>query len=109
MRTELNVNLLLIYISEAHAIDVWPIGESAGTINYKHKTLDDRIKCANKFIDEFNFKIPTVVDDMNDTFEKTMASWPFRFYILLNNQIKFIGYPKDGEFDLTEIYDFFRK
>ena len=28
----------MIYINEAHATDVWPIGLSAGVLNKKHKT-----------------------------------------------------------------------
>ncbi len=30
------VNSIMVYIEEAHAVDEWPIGLSAHTLNYKH-------------------------------------------------------------------------
>ena len=33
----------MIYINEAHTVDVWPVGLSAGTINYFHKTIQYRL------------------------------------------------------------------
>jgi hypothetical protein len=35
------INIIFVYISEAHAVDVWNIGLSAGVINHKHKTISD--------------------------------------------------------------------
>ena len=49
----------MIYINEAHAVDVWPIGLSAGTLNYSHKKIEDRSSCAIKFIQTFDLNIPT--------------------------------------------------
>ena len=41
--------MFIIYINEAHAADVWNIGESAGVINYSHKEIKQRIQYAIKF------------------------------------------------------------
>ena len=95
----------MIYTSEAHPADVWPIGESAGTINYKHKTIDDRKKCALKFINEYEINFDVYLDNMNNDFRNTMASWPFRYYIIQKSIIKFIPKPIDSTFDITELYE----
>lgn len=102
----------MIYINEAHAIDVWPIGLSAGTINYSHKSITDRINCATKFINTFDFKIPMYLDSMSNDFDNIFSVWPFRFYVIEFDQtksvfvFKFIPNPSDSEFDLTEIFQF---
>jgi hypothetical protein len=102
----------MIYLNEAHAKDVWPIGLSAGTINYSHKNLDDRASCANKFIQTFNFDIPTYMDSMDNQFDETFSACPFRYYVITwsesINQFIFahIPNPTDGEFDLTRILEF---
>ncbi len=102
----------MIYINEAHAADVWPIGLSAGTINYSHKTIDDRLTCANKFINTFNFTMPTYLDSIENEFDKEFSVWPFRYYIIDYNQdndqfvFKYIPNPSDSEFDITELFSY---
>lgn len=93
----------MIYISEAHAADIWPIGLSAGVINYSHKKIEDRIKCAEQFKKDNQFIIPIYCDSIEDTFEKLYASWPFRFFVIENKKLIKIGQPEDSQFDLTEI------
>lgn len=94
----------MVYINEAHAMDVWPIGESAGTINYSHKNLEDRKFYALKFKNEFQFELPIYLDNMQDEFENKLASWPFRYYILRGNKFEFIPDPSDSWFDITELF-----
>jgi hypothetical protein len=43
---------------------------------------------------------------MNNDFETTYASWPFRYYIVKNNKFLKIGMPFDSEFDFGELLDF---
>ena len=100
---------MFIYINEAHATDVWPIGESAGTLNESHKNIGDRQVCANKFINEFDFKIPTYLDNEVNQIQNEFASWPFRWFLLtyeFEDVFKFqkIGEPKTGEFDLSVLF-----
>lgn len=89
---------------------------SAGTLNYKHKTLNDRQDCANKFIKEYSFSksstnINTYLDTMTNNLQFELSTWPFRYYVinyddLLNKyKFKFIPNPSDSEFDLTEIFN----
>jgi hypothetical protein len=103
------LNIIFVYISEAHAVDVWPIGMSAGTLNYKHKTLNDRQECANKFIKEYDFNVNTYLDGMTDNLQFELSAWPFRYYIIESDnnkyKFKFIPNPSDSEFDLTEMFN----
>jgi hypothetical protein len=96
----------VIYISEAHAADIWPIGLSAGVINYKHKSLEDRISYAKTFIKRHNFNIPVVVDSMDNKFRDTFAAWPFRAFIVKNDVIQYISNISDSEYDILELYQF---
>jgi hypothetical protein len=96
----------MVYISEAHAADVWNIGYSAGAINYSHKEINDRIDCSKGLIKEFNLNIPVYCDNMQDEFEKTFASWPTRYFVIKNNKILMIAEPEDSEINIENLFLF---
>jgi hypothetical protein len=98
--------IFIIYITEAHAADVWNIGLSAGTINYSHKTIEDRMACIEKFAKEFTISTPIYADNMNDDFEMQFAAWPFRFYVVKDGKFLHIGEPDESTFDITVIYQY---
>ena len=100
-------NIYFVYISEAHAADVWPIGLSAGVINYSHKTLKDRIKCAKNFKKRYNFKIPIWVDDIDNNLRDTLSLWPFRLLIIKDMKFRYISQIKNAEYDIIDVYNFF--
>ena len=100
-------NFYFVYISEAHADDVWPIGLSAGVINIKHQTIEDRIQCAKKFQQRYQFKIPIVTDTMENNFRDKFAAWPFRAFIIKNNQFKYISRITNSEYDILDLYQYF--
>ena len=100
---------MVIYIDEAHAVDVWPIGESAGTINKKHLTLDDRKKCAKQFVDRLDYQIPIYLDNMDNEFTNLFKVWPFRALIFNNNKLVYSSQPHHSEYNIMEIYDFLNK
>jgi hypothetical protein len=97
----------MVYITEAHPYDVWPIGMSAGTINYKHQNIDDRSKCAFKFQTEYETHFPIVLDNMDSDYETTYSCWPFRYHIVTYDGesfvMSFVPKPVDSEFDLEEM------
>jgi len=82
---------LVIYISEAHAQDEWPLGKKVCVM--KHQSLEDRLKVANVLKEEYHMQIPILVDTMKNTFDNLFASWPERFYILENGKMELIGFP----------------
>ena len=104
-------NVIFIYINEAHAMDIWPIGLSAGTINYSHKVIEDRQKCANKFKDSHDFKVPIYLDNMNNDVQNIFSCWPFRYFTIKydsccdNFILLKIGEPEGAEFDLTKVFE----
>jgi hypothetical protein len=110
-----DIHITFNYISEAHAIDVWPIGDSAGVANKKHMNINDRSTCASNFIKEYDFNITTYLDNMNDEFRDTLSSWPFRFYLVKYDDVKssyvfeYIAMPDDSEFDFSILLDFLQK
>ena len=97
---------MMVYINEAHAVDVWNIGMSAGTVNTSHKTIEDRIGCAKKFQHEFNVTMPLFVDNMSDDFETLYASWPVRLFAIKSGHMAYISTPHDSEVDIIELFDF---
>ena len=98
--------IFIVYITEAHAVDIWNIGESAGTINYSHKTIEDRIDCIKKLQNEYDLSIPIYADNMNNDFETMFASWPFRYFASFGQKLIKIGMPDDSSFDLCELFKF---
>jgi hypothetical protein len=93
----------MIYITEAHAYDIWPIGMSAGTINYSHKTIEDRSKCADKFQKEYNTHFPIHLDNMDNKYETTYSCWPFRYHVIRNGKLTMVPKPVDSEFELQDL------
>lgn len=98
--------MFIIYITEAHATDVWNIGESAGALIESHKNINDRIKCIENLKSKFNLTVPIYADNMNNDFEKIYAGWPFRYFIIKNDKLIKIGDPDDSQFDICELIDF---
>jgi hypothetical protein len=102
------INVIMIYITEAHATDVWNIGESAGALNESHKCIEERITCAKNMESKYKLSFPIYADNMSDDFENKYSGWPFRYYIANGKILKHIGMPEDSEFDLTEIFSFLK-
>ena len=103
------INLFVVYVTEAHASDVWNIGESAGFFVESHKKIEDRIICADKLKNTFGLTMPIYCDNMENEFETKYASWPFRYYIIRNGKFLMIGEPVDDQFDVCELFQFVRK
>lgn len=108
------INLVYVYQKEAHAVDVWPIGLSAGTINYSHKSIQSRKFYAEKFAKEFDLDLDQIhmyLDPMDDSVLHKLSAWPFRYYGIKWNgqessyQFILIGEPEDAEFNFDSIFD----
>ena len=101
-----NVTFLTIYVSEAHASDEWPIRTKAELTLKQPKTDKERINVANSFITNFGYKIPTVVDNINDDFTNSYSAWPFRAFMIngKTKEISWIMQPKNpGYYDWADI------
>lgn len=78
-----------MYIAEAHASDEWPVGAKT-SVTTQPKTLTHRLQLANHVHTHLlgqgqsqqEGKLEVLCDDMSDNFERSMAAWPIRMYVL---------------------------
>ena len=68
-----------VYLSEAHAADVWPLGTHV--IVKHHRTLQERVIAASRFVKSVGWKFPMFLDSMDNNFAKTLASHPERYFV----------------------------
>ncbi|CAG8709284.1 2840_t:CDS:2, partial [Funneliformis mosseae] len=95
------VDFYMIQIREAHASDVWPIGDIVSV--KEHRTLSDRLIAASEMVRATQLEIPVMSDTMDDTFLKLYAPWPFRFFIIVDGILKLVGMPKEARYDTTDL------
>lgn len=70
-------------------IEGWPIGRK---FQYsQHITIEDRIKMANLFINEYQWPIPTYIDSIDNNFNNKYAAWPDRAYLIFDNQLIYVS------------------
>ncbi|CAF1369777.1 unnamed protein product [Rotaria sp. Silwood1] len=99
-----HVDMITIYIEEAHAVDEWPIGSRICYV--QPKTDEDRISIAYDFIKATNYHIPLLIDPVsnNNPFSQVYSPWPIRFYIIDHmKKFSYIAQPIQGSFPLELI------
>eukprot|EP00386_Alphamonas_edax_P013073 GDKI01040523.1.p2 GENE.GDKI01040523.1~~GDKI01040523.1.p2 ORF type:complete len:120 (-),score=30.03 GDKI01040523.1:27-386(-) len=85
-------NFLMVYVREAHACDVWPVGDGLGI--KEPKTNAERCEVAARMLKETDMAWPTAVDTTANLFEEEFACWPYRFYVLgRDGRLLFKGMP----------------
>jgi len=86
----------LIYISEAHTEDTWPISSSRGSpqgqvVRFNlPRNLDERLHIARCFQKDFNAQLEIWLDETGQ-FEALFAAWPLRLFIICGEEIVFIS------------------
>src|SRR6266542_1529236 len=93
----------MIQIREAHASDVWPIGNIVEI--KEHCTLEERLEAANKMIQGTDLKIPVLADTMDNNFLELYSPWPFRFFVIVDGILKLVGMPKEARYDTTDLVE----
>ncbi len=73
-----------VYIKEAHPLDEWQMtsNEKEGVCYKQPHSMADRVAIANDFVKRFSYKIPLLVDGMDNAANALYAGWPERFYII---------------------------
>jgi len=84
---ELAVDLLQVYIIEAHPVDEWSGGEINGVEYKQTKTLEDRIKIAKVFQEDKAIKDNIVVDDMQNPCNDAYEACATKLYVLEGGKI----------------------
>jgi len=95
---------LVVYITEAHAKDEWPVGKTISFCN-QPKVISERCDLARKYSEDNQLTIPVVVDTMDNSFESKFAAWPVRFYVVKNGKLVFKAQPNTEHYayDPTEL------
>jgi len=95
------VRFLTVYTAEAHPEDGWKIAhqydsdveytnEDDFCFNYA-RTIDDRKKMARWLIEKKHFKMPVVLDSIENGLLTAYNSWPIRLYIVNNGKVLYCG------------------
>lgn len=95
---------LTVYIAEAHARDQWPMGKTISCVD-QPKTLEERLRNAQQCKTNYKFEVAMVVDNMNNDFDLTYGSWPFRFYVIYQGKLVFKAEPNENtfEYDINQL------
>jgi hypothetical protein len=84
----------MIYIREAHPVDGWWLGGGlqgkvlsvyeprAATDVYDPKTIEERRDVAGRCATALEYGIPTLVDDIGDSVNRSYAALPTRLYLI---------------------------
>jgi len=75
------VDFIGVYITEAHAKNEWPVG-STWSSNDQPCAIQERLTLAKQFQQTYKPLFPMICDTMENTFCRTFAAWPFRFYVV---------------------------
>lgn len=88
--------IITVYIREAHVVkrnpetnvveSGWPIGHFDYEIE-QPLTMTDRVNIVNRFIREFDWSIPTFIDNMENEFDDIYGVWPDRVMLFIGEKM----------------------
>lgn len=73
-------NFVSVYLSEAHAADEYPLGRHV-VVN-RHTTLSERAAAASGFASAVGWRLPLLLDGMDDALAVALSAHPERYYVL---------------------------
>ena len=73
-----------MYIKEAHPEDEWQMSSNVeDDVCYPQpRTLEERLRIASDFVQRFDYRLPLVVDTMQNDAERAYSGWPERLYVI---------------------------
>jgi hypothetical protein len=104
--------MIHVYVKEAHASDVWPIGSKYSIA--EPKSNDERIAAAKQLIQKDQYQIPIYVDPITvdsqhvssstNPFLTTYSPWPLRWYLFdKHHRIVYQSEPTHGNVAIQEV------
>lgn len=114
------IQFLTVYTAEAHPEDGWKLsgqyladrefnGKDKDFCFYYAKNIDDRKKMATWLIEKKNFRMPIVLDNMENTLLKSYNSWPIRLYVIENNKVVYCGDQGPFGYDPVQLDSFLKQ
>jgi len=102
-------NFLIVYITDAHASDEWPVGKNVSFCE-QPKSLDQRCLLAQKYARDHQLTVPMAVDTMENHFDQVFAAWPVRFYVVKDGLLEFKAQPNPDfyGYDFTQLADWLK-
>jgi hypothetical protein len=98
-----------VYITEAHSQDEWPMGDEV-LVERQPTEMGERCQVATEFQQNTQYRMPMVVDTMQNRFDGVFGAWPVRFFIVQNNQLVFKAQPtSEHAYDLQEVRNWLTK
>ncbi len=95
------VQFLTVYTAEAHTEDGWKLAHQYDNdVEYTNEedfcfyyaqSIDDRRKIAKWLIEKKQFKMPVVLDSIENGLLKAYNSWPIRLYIIDDGKVVYCG------------------
>jgi Iodothyronine deiodinase len=75
---------LAVYIVEAHPSDVWQMQSNIkdNVVFASPKDEDERALVAGSCVRKLGIKFPAVLDEFDNTTEKSYTAWPDRIYLI---------------------------
>jgi len=104
--------MLVVYIKEAHPEDEWMAGANyKDSVVYRQPTTyEERQAIANDLLRDMAFRIPTVIDKMDNYVESCYAAWPERIYLVnKEGKLDYVGEPGPYGFDSKGFRQFMRE
>lgn len=112
-RTRANVQFVLVYITEAHASDSWPMKFAVEWP--RPRSLAQRQAYARTCADELRVGFEVVVDGMDDAFNAAFRAWPTAYYVIdADARLLYVGTGTDdrpdyASYDVGELFAFLRR
>jgi hypothetical protein len=78
------VAFYIIYIKEAHPIDLWqmPSNERDKVLLHSPRTEGERFENAGQCVRKLGIRIPALIDGIEDGVEQAYTGWPERLYVI---------------------------
>lgn len=91
--------MVSVYIEEAHAEEEWPISSSRfnggrGVVRVRQPRTDtERIEVSKRFVADFGFETPMLVDSVANRLQEALGAWPFGVYVFREGILVHAGAP----------------
>jgi len=92
----------MVYITEAHAKDEWPVGENISFCT-QPKTLSERFDLAERLQSTNGLQVPVMVDSMSNLFAERFSAWPIRFFAVQDGKLAWKAQPTDEGYSVLAL------